>query len=51
MVMSACGPKQTWAGALQMSAFSFKADISYTTVNLGATPVLPCCDLTVIPSR
>jgi hypothetical protein len=25
--MSALGPKQTWAGALQMSAFGGKADI------------------------
>jgi len=25
--MSAIGPKQTWAGALQMSAFGGKADI------------------------
>src|SRR5262245_13737462 len=27
-VMSACGPKQTWASALQMSAFGGKADMT-----------------------
>jgi hypothetical protein len=32
--MSAFGPKQTWAGALHMSAFGDKADMAFCGANV-----------------
>jgi hypothetical protein len=37
-VMSAIGPKQTWASALQLSAFGGKADMPFCNANVRLWP-------------